>query len=224
MGTFYSPRITRRGLISCFDVANKKSYPGTGTSIVDLHRGTTGSLMLGPTYSESGGTGLVFDNVDDYVDAGFLPQQTDSPLSVFAWVYLNATPAAGVTNGIWGHYGLSSVNCHFETYTTYTRVRLGTSNNVSLPVLPAGVWSHVGFTSSGSNHSYYVNGTLQATWSGVTGAILGDTGSSPSHMWGRSDGLRTWNGKISMVTVNLVELTATEVDQNFQAMRGRYGV
>jgi hypothetical protein len=143
---------------------------------------------------------------------------------MFAWVFLNSTPTA--TNGIWGHFGASDVNCHFEVNPTATRLRLGNINKADLPVVTAGSWQHVGFTSTGTNHSYYVNGILSTSWTGATGTILGNAISSlpTSHAVGLSDAGRPWNGRIANVTIYNAELTAAEVSNNFNALRGRYGI
>ncbi len=36
MATFYSPTVVTTGLIACYDAANVRSYPGSGTSWFDL--------------------------------------------------------------------------------------------------------------------------------------------------------------------------------------------
>jgi hypothetical protein len=43
-------------------------------------------------------------------------------------------------------------------------------------------------------------------------------------MIGRSDAGRTWNGRIANVAIYNAELTAAEVLNNFNALRGRYAV
>jgi hypothetical protein len=174
-------------------------------------------------YDSRNSGSLVFNNLDNYVAMPELPSQTNSPLSVFAWVFLNATPVG--TNGIWGHYGVNNNNIHYEINPTATRLRLGDTNKADLPMLAVGSWQFVGFTSTGSSHSYYVNGVLSTTWAGSTGTILGGNGTFPSsHMIGRSDATRTWNGRIAQVAIYNAELTATEVLNNFNALRGRYAV
>lgn len=215
------PDILRNNVQWNYDFSNNKCYSGSGTTVNDLMgNGYTGTLTLGPTFSSNA---LVFDNSDDYVLMPNAPQRTNQSFSFFAWVYLNSTPGAGITNGIWGHYGVSSVNCHFETYTSYTRIRLGDVNNSGLPVFPAGSWTYAGFTTTGSTHNYYINGSLVATWSGTTGAVLGNPG-TPSQMIGRSDALRTWNGKIATAFLSLSTLSDAEVSKNFNAYRSRFGI
>jgi hypothetical protein len=43
-------------------------------------------------------------------------------------------------------------------------------------------------------------------------------------MMGRSDAGRTWNGKIGTLKVYNKFLTEKEIRDNFNALRGRYGV
>ena len=194
---------------------------GLNTTVNDLSSNKfIGTLVDNIKYDPTNNGAIVYDNISTHIDLPLLQPQTNQPLSVFAWVNLAATPLG--TNGVWGHYGTDSVNCHFEYTATYGRVRLGNVNNSTLPVLTPEVWTYVGFTSSGSNQNYYVNGVLTASWAGTTGTILG--GGSPGHFIGRSDAGRSWNGRISHLIVHSVELTASEIQQNFNALRGRYGV
>jgi hypothetical protein len=108
-------------------------------------------------------------------------------------------------------------------YTTNSRLRLGNINNSSLPVFSVGVWTYAGFTSTGSDHIYYVNAQSQATWSGTTGVILGNP-SSTVHMVGRSDVGRTWIGYIATTSVYTKTLSSTEVLQNYNATKSRFGL
>jgi hypothetical protein len=197
------------------------SATGFPTIVNDLSPSKfVGTLVNNITYDSRNSGSLVYDNVSAHIDLPQLPSQTNQPLSVFAWVYLNALPTT--SSGIWGHYGVNSSNCHFECYSTYTRIRLGDINNTTLPIMVTGAWQHVGFTSSGIDHKYYINGALITTWTGTTGTILG--GESPGHFIGKSDLPRPWNGRISHTVVYNVELTALEVQQNFNALKGRHGL
>lgn len=224
MAASSGPDLITSGLVLALDAADKNSYIGSGTTWRDLSgNGYNGTLTNGPTFSNENGGSVVFDGVDDFTDIVYLPQQTNSPLSVFAWVYLNTLPSAGVACGIWGHYGISGVNSHFEMYSTYSRLRLGDVNNSTLSVFTTGVWVYAGFTSTGSTHKYYVNASELASWSGTTGAILGNPG-AVSHMTGRSDAGRIWNGRIANINIYLKTLTATEVLQNYNITKTRFGL
>jgi hypothetical protein len=226
LSDFYSKSyIVTSGLILHLDAGILSSYPGSGTTWTDLSgQGRNGTLTLGPTFSSDNGGSIQFDNVDDFVNIPTVPQKVNQPFSYFSWAYLNTAPS-GVTNGIWGHYGVASVNCHFETSgASNMRIRLGDINNSSLPSFPVGQWVYAGFTTTGSQHKYYVNGVLQTTWTGTTGAVLGSPGGDPVHMVGRSDETRTWNGRIATALFYDITLSDAQVAQNFNSQRSRFGV
>ena len=62
------PKIVSNGLVLALDAANKLSYPGTGTTWRDLSgNNNTGTLTNGPTFSAANMGSIVFDGVDDYV-------------------------------------------------------------------------------------------------------------------------------------------------------------
>ena len=73
MAIFYNPRTITDGLVLCLDAANRKSYPGSGTTWTDLSgRGNTGTLTNGPTYSSANGGSIVFDGTDDIVNTSYV--------------------------------------------------------------------------------------------------------------------------------------------------------
>ena len=214
---------TSGGFVTHTFTAGSDNFVVTSPIIENRSYGSFVNVTTPILYDSRASGSLVFNNLDNYVAMPDLPSQTNSPLSVFAWVYLNATPVG--TNGIWGHFGVNNNNIHYEINPTATRLRLGDTNKADLPMLAIGSWQFVGFTSTGSSHRYYVNGVLSTTWAGNTGTILGSSGAVPtSHMVGRSDATRVWNGRIAHVAVYTDELTATEVLNNYNALRGRYGV
>jgi hypothetical protein len=62
------PKIVTNGLVLCLDAGNPKSYPGSGTSWVDLSgNGNNGTLTNGPTFSSTNGGNIFFDGTNDYV-------------------------------------------------------------------------------------------------------------------------------------------------------------
>lgn len=64
-----TPTIVTSGLYLHLDAGNPSSYPGTGTSWVDLTgNNRNGTLVNGVGYSSSNGGYLTFDGVNDYVN------------------------------------------------------------------------------------------------------------------------------------------------------------
>jgi hypothetical protein len=65
----YSPKIITDGLVLYLDAANTRSYPTTGTIWSDLSRNNNnGTLINGPTFNSANGGSIVFDGSNDVVD------------------------------------------------------------------------------------------------------------------------------------------------------------
>jgi formylglycine-generating enzyme required for sulfatase activity len=63
-----SSGIVTDGLVLWLDAGTKPSYPGSGTTWIDLSgNNNNGTLVNGPTYSSTNGGVVVFDGVNDYV-------------------------------------------------------------------------------------------------------------------------------------------------------------
>jgi len=219
---YYGGPIVTDGLELIHDASNLVSFePGT-TETYSLTGSYDGNLVNAVEPTPNKGGSWQFDGADARIELPSIgATQVDDPdLSVFAWVYYDGNTG---TNGIWGHGANSGQNCHFEAYSSYTRIRLGAASTTSLPVLPTNEWVYVGFTSSNTTHKYFVNGKLTSTFTGNTGGILGPGGFV--HCWGDSNApVRPWNGQISSGKVYLKALTDAEVQQNFEAHRSRFGV
>jgi hypothetical protein len=106
-------------------------------------------------------------------------------------------------------YGLSS------TDLILSRVASGVVDNA---------WNHVVATFDGSIKRIYVNGNLMATSAALTGTIVqNNTGAAFIGIYGNFAGY-PFNGKIDSEKIYNRALTAAEVQQNFSALRGRFGI
>lgn len=64
-------KIITNGLVLHLDAAQLRSYPTTGTTWTDLSgNGNNGTLTNGPTFDSGNGGSIVFDGTNDYVDMG----------------------------------------------------------------------------------------------------------------------------------------------------------
>jgi hypothetical protein len=234
-GTSY-PNIVTGGLVLNLDAGSKLSYPGTGTSWLDLSgNGNTGTLVNGPTYSSANGGAIVFDGVNDKV---IVPQNSNlNPPNVTISVWFNRAFAVNyshfaglpVSNNAWSppyiSYGIEFIgggdalalvlgfsNGDF-TYTTATA-----SASTAL-----GLWVNVVGTYDGNFSKIYVNGQL-ITSNADTKTLA--TTSANFVLGTETTNTSTYplNGRISTTQVYNRALTATEISQNFNALRGRYGI
>jgi hypothetical protein len=241
MGITYNPRIVTDGLVLALDAGNPKSYPGSGTTWTDLSgRGNNGTLTLGPTYNSENGGSLTFDGTDDYVGWNTLDVvkwQNWTSITVdcvFKLVsYAGATSGrqylfdfrdAGGVDGAFGCFYDSSISpLGFKLF--YNTV----GNSYEEPLITTfslGQLIHyqVTFnkTSSTNNINHYINGVNIFTRSVTINSNTTNTG----RIWiGRYslNGFQ-WNGNISNFKVYNRALSAAEISQNFNALRGRFGI
>ena len=62
------PDIVTRGLVLALDAADKRSYPGSGTTWFDLVNSYNGTLTNGLTFDSGNGGSIEFDGTDDFVN------------------------------------------------------------------------------------------------------------------------------------------------------------
>ena len=216
MALAHSPRIVRDSLAFYLDAANTKSYPGSGTTWTDISgKGNDGTLTNGPTFSSDYGGKFNFDETNDYVDCGNVLSQTAYTKS--AWF----RPESSTRNIISGP-------------ANHAFWMVGTDN--TLAAGHQGQWSRVSHAvPSGNMLNQWWNGVV--TWNNSTGWVLYlngvqvDTNSNTSGPGGttgvyiaRYSGGNYFDGDIAQAIIYDRVLTATEVQQNFNAFRGRFGL
>lgn len=224
MSFVHSPKIVTDGLVLALDAGNTKSYPGSGTTWFDKSgNARNGTLTNGPTFATGS---IVFDGTDDFVSFSSYPTQTQ--ITCEAWVKVDtsniSTPfVAGWVMGVEGNfriiYNLTGWSWVCATtsngwYSPGTAIDYNYSSSIS------NIWFQVVGTYNSSHNSLYVNGTLQSTGSTISGNVNGggfnisQGVSNVAYQKGSGSIYRTYNKALS----------ASEIQQNFNATRGRYGI
>jgi hypothetical protein len=220
MSISYNPGVVTSGLVLCLDAANPRSYPGSGTVWKDISgTGSVGTLTNGPTYNSSNMGSIVFDGIDDIVDINYTTALTRFTVTVWAYPtgYTGAAPAV-ITDkypslinyciscaGVWqgGIYQAGWYNSPTATMTM-------------------SVWQCVTYTYDGTTQGIYLNGA----YVGGTTTYSGNPGCSGNGIrlgmrWDLPD---MYAGRISDTQIYNRALSAAEVLQNFNALRGRYSI
>jgi hypothetical protein len=178
--------------------------------------GNHGELVNGPSFNSSNLGGISFDGVNDRVDVA-RNLGTLSNYSIMFWARRdseNRMPIAARTDTRFYWYGDNS--------WFYTHGGVGGEYYYSKPTsIPINTWGCYAVVYNGSNVSIYRQGIFQgsqntsgtANW--TDGLMLG--------YWAAA-GPYAWNGLISTVLFYNIALTATEVLQNYNAIKGRYGL
>jgi hypothetical protein len=226
MALSHSPSIVTNGLVLCLDAGNPKSYAGIGTVWTDLSgQGNNGTLVNGPTYSSSNGGSIVFDGGDDIVsisDSNILDITTS--ISLESWIY--ATKSTGIQNVI-SKSSASQNNSYiyprtddgWTTATFYLGVPIFTTLIASWPSRDA--WHHTVATYDGATMKIYIDGVLSNSKS-QSGTISTNTnsltiGSQPGYG-------EYYGGRVSGAKIYNRALTASEIQQNYNALRSRFGI
>jgi len=224
----FNPKIITDGLLVCLDAADKKSYSGSGDTWYDRSsNGHNGALENDPTFSTDAGGCLDFDGVDEYVsvpeNSTFVTAQTWG-----LWFLVDSIPSASSYTSIfqhsdtWNSAGGISMQFIYGNFTWSWGRSWGGCCQISQSELSTGTWYHVVGTSDGTTDSdgckLYMNGELKDT--GTADQIPDD---DDEITIGKGNG-GTMNGRIANFSIYSKELSAAEITQNYNAMRGRFGI
>jgi hypothetical protein len=223
MARFVGPRIVTSGLVLCLDAANTKSYPGSGTTWTDLSgNGRNGTLTNVPTFSSANNGQIVFDGTDDYAitSSGI---GVVSAATFLIWLKRNGSQVSfpGLIYERTGSInGLSLRDSTLQIGYTWNVTYFDWASGL---IVPDGQWCMVVVSISSTSGTAYL-----CQSSGITSAT--NVGNHPSTTFGTFNigqdplGSRFFKGSISSTMIYNRALTADEVAQNFNALRGRYGI
>jgi hypothetical protein len=219
------PKIVTSGLVLALDAADKNSYSGTGTNWQDLSGMTNnGTLTNGPTFSGTNGGCIVFDGIDDYVNIPYNASTISFPTN-------NATICVWFkTSTVGDGYGAlvtqrSSSDSGFQTYTFSNKFYAdggGTAGVTSIASTTVGIinFGCAVYDRTNSLLKLYINGVFDNQVS-YTGEIQ-DT--YPIRLGNSAFGDGPYPGNIYTVSVYNRVLTATEILQNYNATKSRFGL
>jgi hypothetical protein len=235
---FGEQTIVTSGLILYLDAGNLNSYPGSGTTWTDLSgSGNNGTLVGGVGYNSDNLGSLVFDYIDDHVTTtGMANFSYTNGITVSVWHYNGGGTAAYrgvVTNGTTvDRQGGFDLRYGRENYFggTSNGTRLGwaiinsggtqTSRDIYANV---NEWHQYVGTYDNSTVRVYKDGQLFDSISHSGGGQLKTM--SASTTIGRSPGTPEFlDGRLSQVLIYNRALSTQEIQQNFNVVRGRYGI
>ena len=236
MGISYNNSIVTSGLVLCLDAANPRSYPGSGTSWLDLSgNGKYGTLTNGPTFSSDNAGVINFDGTND--------------------ICYTQTPSQMV----------NAQNGSIETWVKFTNDTDLSSGNVQVYIIPCPNSLYVYFYRNAHWASYAMSNFLyyRKASDGGTGYVVPYSAYYYPNIWyqnvltwdengvqktyqnaiqKRSDTVSDFDywyapngsnfnisngflleGSLSQLKMYNRTLSADEVRQNYNATRGRYG-
>lgn len=231
MAIAYNTSIVRNGLVLHLDAANRKSYPGSGTVCTDLSNGISYTLQNGTGYSTANNGTFVFDGTNDNI---LVPHRSSlnfgsSDFTIDVFFYLNSLTNQPriiqkglVANGNAEFLLILNSTQYFAFATNATGSGAFSSGSASDWIPLINTWYHAAIVKVANTVSYYRNGiyffqgtTVDNTlYSGTSNVTIGSTISNGNVL----------NGYIPNIKVYNRALSAAEIQQNFEALRGRYGI
>lgn len=230
MSVKYRPGIVTGDLALALDAYNPRSYPGSGSTWYDLS-GNRLHMACNASYLSS--TGLTSGASASTATTDIL--NTDSHTICFAIKFMGTgTYPNGYTNGwekifsfnaggsdrtpsMWRYPSEVSVHWRYDPGNT------GSDFNNSVPFNSAGqfplnTWFYICCTKNGVNTTVYKNGSLHDTGTVASPKTQGTAAVTLFEYYTAS------MAQIGCLQIYRRPLSATEIAQNFTAIRGNYGI
>jgi hypothetical protein len=240
MAVYGGPNSVVSGLVLELDAGNLKSYPGSGTTWTDLSgKGNTGTLTNGPTYSSANGGSIVFDGTNDYIDLSnrSLPLINVSQFTYSTFIKITSSATLGTLFSFGDSVNYAN-DVMFFYYSGNSTLNFQVNNGgdgAGYFAYSIGSWSNISVVYDGTQSTnatrlkVYLNGiqqtlsfdyTVPATTSSAnfTGAAIGIYSTSGF----TSDTII--GGNVGTASLYNRALSTAEVSQNFNALRGRFGI
>jgi len=249
----FSPKIVQNGMVLAFDAANIKSCFSGSTTWTDLKSGLTttfkrkiapgSAITIVPTFDSSNGGSIYFNGVSIFSGDGvYLPTgetltNLSSQVTLSVWFkkpynssYVEAPASKGfnggsytqsyliytLNNGVYGRITTNTIGGYTDIGTTFTN----------------DVWTNVSLTYNGTTMALYLNGVLKNS-SAKSGPLMNGTidfhiGCMVNMAAGVGAGPDKTSefmvGNIANVLLYNRGLTSSEVLQNYNSLKPRFGL
>jgi hypothetical protein len=237
MSVYAGPEIVNDGLVLCLDAGNSRSYPGSGNTWFDLsgnnnHGNLLGFTGPGPNSTSgfdtvtkhmmfdrhSGADNLIVNNRVVIANSTSLNQcLVTNGVTISFWLKLTSVVCTAMTkwDGSWEIF-----YCNNLVWRTQ-----GTGGNDGNSGLASSVYLNqfhqVTATHSGTERKFYINGELFFTNSNT---VTTQNSTNSISIGAYANGNYATVGAIPCYSLYNRVLTAQEISQNFQALRGRFGI
>jgi len=218
MATLYGANVVTDGLVLSLDAANPKSYPGSGTTWSDLsgneNHAQIDNYSNTPTFSNSFLGAFDFsNNARFYID---IPELNNTDPYTVIWFGVDGAgdEYSGVSRDVSWRTGNHLIG--WKTGAINSDTGRDTNTNSAGDEF---MICHVNNTATNTvsqylNSNFYGDFTY-TNWTSVLRWSIGCRGDGAGHQY---------TGKMGAVLLYNRMLTAAEIQQNFNATRGRFGI
>jgi hypothetical protein len=238
--TFSYKDINTMGLKFYLDAAVLESYPGSGTAWYDLTgNGYNGTLTNGPTYSSSNSGSIVFDGTNDYVTTADVNHGT-SEFTLEVWVYFNAFSSyncimkKNTDNEAWPVFSMyvQSDGTFRGLYSSQVfgaclEGAISSAGNIS-----TNQWYHLCYSKGAAGYTtmkLHKNGVSLAYSNFLYGSHINEVCNSSKPVligveYDETTFIRHVNGRIPVARIYNRQLSDSEILQNYNTQKGRFGL
>jgi hypothetical protein len=224
----YFGNLVTSGLVLDLDAAKIDSYPGSGTTWRDISGNNySGSLINGPTFTGIGKqAAIVFDGTDDYVGVtNPITNPTTLTISVAHKPSIQSNPGIIV-----GYRNTSTELIQITQQTpTSSLLQIRGSGNVLLNISQSNALNTTTILTGVFNrttgiHTLYQNASPSSDTLNLTSQTLSATDLNLGTTNNGSSLIAPYSGSIYSTQIYNRALSQFEVWQNFNAIKGRYGI
>ena len=233
------------GLYGYFDASIPASYPGTGTTWTDIAGGFVAADIRSQVSFVGDGNASYFDipgGTSVYTDRSILSEGNNwsatNEVHVSAWVYKDAWGGEQQDHIFSLANGVTGVDLAFANYDERVLFALkagGSFYNAEATGISSddylNQWVYLSYNYNGSALRGYRNGVQIAENTGASGNTDSYTDVDSGiggQGWTLSGSIREmrniFQGRIAVVHIHTASLSETEIQQNFNSMRVRFGV
>jgi hypothetical protein len=214
--------IVTNGLVLSVDAGQKGSYPGSGNTWYDLAAANDGVLTNGPIFNTGDGGSIVFDGVNDEVVLPISSVFNTPSVTFEVWANLQTINDRHILYVNWTGNSLEVNSDRSVTMFNYSNTAGQVGATTISGVFNWDSWVHFVGTYDDSSQTLrtYINGSLSATRTSTPSTSYGIYVHKIS---GTNFGGEV-KGKISIVRHYNRAITASEVLQNYNATKSRFGL
>jgi hypothetical protein len=204
--------IVTNGLVLNLDAGQTASYPGTGTTWTDLSgNGNNGTLVNGPTYSSANGGSIALSGSPQHATAT-LSASLGTQYSFSIFFKKNNNNESNPIN-------VGGVELIIDEASGNSKVYDGADKSFRFRTV-IGQWYSIAVVKNSTNGFVYINSSLVLSFTGSS------TNASTAVVIGKhpTASVNYINGNIAQASIYNRALAATEIEQNFNCLRMRYGI
>jgi hypothetical protein len=229
------PTLVTAGLVLNLDAGNSSSYIGSGNNWDDLSgNNNNGTLTNGPIFNSANGGSVLFDGIDDVVSFGNILNMGLNSWTMSCWLKFDGG------SGTFGIMGKTSYRSNMGRYSIYVDnnyinafFQPSTNSLIATPIAPYldNKFHNIVLSINRTSMIYlYVDGVSVGTPIDISSSSSVDLNNSDNFYIGSyasSDGqspLYFFKGSMGQALIYNRALTASEVTNNFNVFKSRFGL